>query len=1451
MRNTVLLSSFVLLCSLGSAQAPGITVHGARQSQSVPAPLSRQAIERHFEGAHPTTRPNLHGAVPGAQLIAAHNARTAALARRMQKTTAPSSLDASPSTVLPGLEMRPALGAGSYPTSVVTGDFNGDGHQDFVVANGNDNDLWIYLGKGDGTFDLPRIVPLTYGITPGSLVAADLRGNGILDLVVAEFGSSSIGVLLGNGDGTFQVEQEYALPEPPGALVVADFNHDGKPDIAAAMVTAFTPAYADPGPPYLAMLAGNGDGTFANPVITYNWGFYSSVTDLDAADVNGDGLPDLLVTGPDDLDNSTIYLNNGDGTFKQGPEVVDNDIYGVIGGKLTDLNGDGCPDAVVATLTGDVLISVGDCAGNFTPFTWVAMGQANAGVRVADVNGDGHLDLIASSEVVEESNYYYTAGNTISVAEGDGKGNFGLARIYGGSSEALSLAVGDFKGDGRPSIVTADIDTDTATVFPNDGNGGFGFPQGVDACQADQGAWICPDVVVGYGSGYTFADLNGDGKPDIFQMGSSADIETSGTTYSYYSLSFLNDGSGRFGAFLASPIYTVTTYSPLGDYKLGDFRNTGHLDLVAIGLTTEATIIQQVIVFQPGNGDGTFGKATETPVSGASGLIATGDFNGDRKLDFVAVDGAPTHTLTTFLGNGDGTFRTGASLNFSDSNSDIARVFTGDFNRDGKLDVLVFTTSNGGGTTGSAVWEFDGNGDGTFQPGRELFMGFRFITLADINNDGHPDIVRDDFFQSDMAIMPSPLLTNYLGQADGTFKEVSSYSPYLDEPVDPQPDIQYGDPLAVSVAGDYNGDGKIDEVAFQIGPTVFAQMLMGNGDGTFTPTFDIFPFTPTYYPGYGRDLDGDGFTDMVGLDWGSGGMMIQRGAPAPTLQMVLDSPEIPGIQGCGTVFPDLVLTSSQSVTLWSSVAGVSLPSSVSIPANATGASFCYTLTSNFDVHQVYDINASLNGSTATAYGSLVHNLGFSESLSSSTAAPVYPGESTPPIAVTLTAEPNYTGTINLSCDGLPAGYSCQFSPDQTSISPGSPASANLVVSTPLGSQTGTNTITVLANDGNSVQRQTLTVSIGNLGIQGIQNSMFYSASGSTASGAFGVFGIPPYSFSCAGLPAGASCAFDVTQESYPALTPVTVTITAAAATAAENYPLQLVVSSGNQTATAAFTLDVFNFTLQPPAASSDWSTPSSNPTVTFPVQASSNLPSNSFQIGCTLDSSAVCQTQTMTFNAGSPSVSITPSIPAGIAPGQHQLNVTTTFYAATQSFSFPYLIADFTGSLNTSAVSMNAGASTTVSATLNATTGFSDAVTFACSAPAQITCTLPSSTQLSSNGPQTVSVTLTAQSMAARNDRQRFPFHFLPGSGPLALAGIPFSIGLILRRRKFRAFVQFAICLCALCLVSSCGSGGRTGNGGGGGGSGNTVSYTVTISATASGTSDTHTLGSVVVTVNQ
>ena len=153
---------------------------------------------------------------------------------------------------LSSFALRPTLPAGQIPTAVAVADFNGDGKLDWAVSNGGDNSIWIYIGKGDGTSNLPTIIPLT-GQAPVWLTAADLRGNGITDLVVAEADSGTVGVLLGNGNGTFQTEVEYSVPAPPLFVLGGDFTGDGNLDIAVGMAGS-----AATGP--VAVLPGDGQG---------------------------------------------------------------------------------------------------------------------------------------------------------------------------------------------------------------------------------------------------------------------------------------------------------------------------------------------------------------------------------------------------------------------------------------------------------------------------------------------------------------------------------------------------------------------------------------------------------------------------------------------------------------------------------------------------------------------------------------------------------------------------------------------------------------------------------------------------------------------------------------------------------------------------------------------------------------------------------------------------------------------------------------------------------------------------------------------------------------------------------------------------------------------------------------------------------------------------------------
>lgn len=1425
------------------AQAPQPHWNGVRQPKQSEF-LRKEAIERHFESLQPRAR-QVDGAIPGARLLEAHRQRIQKLQARAQahRVTLPSATaeNATP----PGIQLRPSLDTGELPTAVVAGDFNSDGHMDFVVANGLTSDLWLYLGEGDGTFQIPRIIPLSKGVAPVNITAADTRKNGTLDLIVAEADTSTIGILLGNGDGTFGYETEYALPEPPEAIVVDDFNHDGKPDIAAVMVTV-----ADPGAhvPYLATLFGDGTGKFSTPVITNNWGFYSTAWNLASGDVNGDGLPDVLITGPG-LENSAIYLNNGDGTFRAGATVMENDPFALLDGRLADVNGDGCLDAVIADALSNVWIAQGDCSGNFASVTGIPMGDSNAALKVADINGDGVPDLITSSLPAINPAFGSVAGNTLSVALGLGNGKFGVARNYVGTSQAYSIGIADFNGDGKPDFVTANNDTDTVTVYQNDGSGGFGFPQGVYAGVPGQGTINAPV------SSPSFVDFNGDGKTDIFLL-------DEGYSGEYYATAFLNDGTGKFTGPISSDTGIATPGNWLGDYKLGNFRDAQHVDLLGIGQDQAFSFSTQFILFVSGNGDGTFAKATPVATTGADGILAIGDFNRDGKLDFVAVNGWDTHTLTSFMGNGDGTFHSLQSVAFSDSigtsvgGTSALRAYTGDFNRDGKLDVLVFTSGNGYWTHASTVWELDGNGDGTFQAARQLFTDFQPFALADVNGDGYPDIARYDFMWPDASTQTSgpARFTTYLGQPDGTFVQSSSYAPYLGVPLSVQPFEQSGDPSSSSLVADLNGDGKPDEIALQVvdqgAQERYAQILMGNGDGTFTPTFDVFPFYLWEQPLYAHDLDGDGKSDLVNLIAGTSSLQVLKGGRAPAVQIALEDQVVSGNASCGWVFPNLAASSAQTVILSSSISGVQLPSSVTIPANQTSARFCYTLASNFDWHQVFDVNAQLGSDIATAYASSRYSLGFNVALSDVVPKLLYSGQSTGPVTVTVNASQGYNSTARLYCEGTLPGDSCQFATDTLSISPLSAATTTVTfVTAPNAVNNGNiHPFTVVVDDGNVIQRQSTTIMVSPLFLYGINGPVLMGVPG-TASLGIAFIGIAPYTLSCSGLPAGASCSFSGTQKSYPSSTGMTMTVTTTAATPPGTYPVQVTVASGSQSVSESFSLEVINVSIQGPDAGKDWVVAGGRQDTTITVTSGATI--NSFlSISCSLDAGGSCFGTNVPISQTGQAATLTISVPAGTASGQHILTVTATNGTYSQSFAFPFYVADYTGTLSTSSLSLTRGTTGSVTATLDATKEFAATVTLACSGTTQVLCSFsPASTQLVGGTSQTVTITLGTSATAS------VPASNFRLNGLVSLATlIPLGIMCGLRRRKWKSWLVMLVTFALVLPAVSCSSGGASSNSGsgtgGGGTGGGSNSYSVTVTATIPTTSISKTLGVLNVTVN-
>ncbi len=182
-----------------------------------------------------------------------------------------------------------ALYTGIFPVGVAVGDFNADGKLDAIVASGGTtkypgSGVDVSLGNGDGTFTLASGSPISLGKNLTAIATGDFNGDGKLDIAVTDGGSNTVMILLGNGDGTFGVPTTIPVGNQPDAIVVGDLNNDGKLDLAVAN-------YADG---TITLLLGNGDGTFT-PASGSPYAVGQGPFALAAADFNGDGKLDLAV----------------------------------------------------------------------------------------------------------------------------------------------------------------------------------------------------------------------------------------------------------------------------------------------------------------------------------------------------------------------------------------------------------------------------------------------------------------------------------------------------------------------------------------------------------------------------------------------------------------------------------------------------------------------------------------------------------------------------------------------------------------------------------------------------------------------------------------------------------------------------------------------------------------------------------------------------------------------------------------------------------------------------------------------------------------------------------------------------------------------------------------------------------------------------------------------------
>jgi hypothetical protein len=743
-----------------------------------------------------------------------------------------------------------------YADSVSAGDFNGDGKADLVVANQcldstcASGGVSVLLGNGDGTFQAAQSY-FSGGYEAYAVAVGDVNGDGKADLVVANGCKSAnkcangvIGVLLGNGDGTFQAAQTYSSGGVvASAVAIADLNKDGRADLVVAN-QCLDSTCASGG---VSVLLGTANGTFREAQ-SYASGGLTAVS-VAVGDFNGDHKMDLVVANQCQSSgncdgNVGVLLGVGKGVF-QAAQSYPSGGYSAASVAVNDFNGDRVPDLVVASQcqssgdcsNGSVGVLLGKGDGTFQPAqNYVSGGNNTAAVTARDLNGDGRTDLMLANQCQIASN---CKDGSISVLMGNGDGTFQVARNYISDGVfAFSVDSGDWNGDGKADLAvvnqcqTGSNCNGLVTVLLGNGDGTFQVPPSYDS-----GGYNADSVAAG--------DLNGDGKLDLVVANLCRSNNCNGGNSGSVSV-LLGNGDGTF-----QPAHEYATRGfGASSVAIADLNADGNADVVVANQcsTSDCKSGGSVSVLL-GKGNGKLRAAQSYPSGANTSLsVAIADFDKDGKLDLAVANqcqdsSCQNGAVSVLLGNGDGTFRAGQIYASAGYYTDSVAV--GEFNGDGNPDLVLASQCQDSTCQQGGVRVLLGNGDGTFQAAQSYSSGGAqadSVAITDLDGDGIADLVVSNLCQS--GDCSAGVVSSLLGKGKGTFRPAHTYG-------------SGGQSTYSVVAGDFNGDGNEDVVVTNSDGT---GVLLGNGDGSFQTAVPYFPGGLFICTG---DFNGDHQPDVV------------------------------------------------------------------------------------------------------------------------------------------------------------------------------------------------------------------------------------------------------------------------------------------------------------------------------------------------------------------------------------------------------------------------------------------------------------------------------------------------------------------------------------------------------------------------------------------------------------